>query len=240
MSKLQSITESTLSWATERELETEFNLETESTNDAAKKTALSESLDHRIFLTSHQTKGRGRGANHWLDTGAGESLLATWSLAMDSAPQAITGPRVGLAVFHAASEAWPDLAWSLKAPNDLLLAGKKCAGLLVEAVSDGHEHRLLIGFGFNILNHPRKLADATHLAEIHGVTESEWFQFLDVLNSEFEKASVECQKAELSEACCRELASALNANPNLKSKITKVSARGDIVSASGTVAWTDI
>jgi BirA family biotin operon repressor/biotin-[acetyl-CoA-carboxylase] ligase len=147
---------------------------------------------------------------------------------------------VGLAVFNAASEAWPDLAWSLKAPNDLLLAGKKCGGLLVETVSNGSEHRLLIGFGFNILNHPRKLSDATHLGESHGVTDSEWFQFLEVLNSEFEKANVECQRAELTETACRELASALNANPNLKSKITKISARGDIVSASGTVSWMDI
>lgn len=240
MSKLQSVTEATLNWASEREIEVEFNAEIASTNDEAKKGALAESRARLIFLTGHQTKGRGRGANHWLDTGAGESLLATWSFTADAAPQAITGPRVGLAVFQAASEAWPDLAWSLKAPNDLLLGGKKCGGLLVETVSDGRQHRLLIGFGFNILNHPRKVPEATHLSESHAVIESEWFQFLDVLNSEFEKALIECQKPELSESACRDLASALNANPNLRAKITKVGPRGDIVSVSGTTSWTEL
>ena len=97
--------------------------------------AMRENDDLVLFLAAHQTNGRGRGANHWLDTGAGESLLSTWSLSVSSPPQAITGPRIGLALFAAATHAWPSLKFGLKAPNDLYLDGQKVAGLLVETVT---------------------------------------------------------------------------------------------------------
>ena len=133
--KIQSISETTQNWAGQREIAVIYNAETGSTNDNCKARALDEAEDLVIELADHQTKGRGRGINTWLDTGAGESLLGTWSLRMQGAPQAITGPRIGLAIYNAAAATWPSLAWSLKAPNDLILSGKKCGGVLVETVS---------------------------------------------------------------------------------------------------------
>jgi BirA family biotin operon repressor/biotin-[acetyl-CoA-carboxylase] ligase len=220
----------------------EFNAETSSTNDDAKGAALNESGPLVIALTDHQTKGRGRGINHWLDTGAGESLLCTWSFKPPAAPQAITAPRVGLAIYQAARDTWPSLAFSLKAPNDLLLNGKKCGGLLVETVSDGHRHRLLVGFGFNIFNHPRKFEEATHLSQAlnRPPEEGEWFQFLDQLKEELEAALADAGQPELSEPVRTRLAGALNANPNSKVKITKVSPRGDLVYDGGVIPWSDI
>ena len=240
--KLQSITDTTLNWAGQREIKVVFAPETESTNDDAKDSALNENENLVIYLTSHQTKGRGRNVNHWLDTGAGESLLSTWSMTVPSPPQAITAPRVGLAVLHAVAKTWPSLNWSLKAPNDLFLNGKKCGGLLVETVSDGAQHRLLIGLGFNILNHPRKFNDATHLspALTQPLEEGEWFQFLDELNDEFEGALVDIQQPELTETACKQLMQALNANPAAAMAITKVTPRGDLVHKGGTVPWTSV
>lgn len=240
--KIQSVSDTTQNWAGQRGLTVNFATETGSTNDNAKSAALKESGALVIELTDHQTKGRGRGIHHWLDTGAGESLLCTWSFKPSAAPQAITAPRIGLAVYQAVAGTWPSLPWSLKAPNDLLLGGKKCGGLLVETVSDGQHHRLLIGFGFNILNHPRKFNEATHLSQALGRApeEGEWFQFLDQFKEEIEAALPEVGNPELSESVRTQLVGALNANPSGGVKITKISPRGDLITASGTIPWSDI
>lgn len=237
-----SVSEMTQNWASQREIPLNFLADTGSTNDDAKAGASRETEKLVLFAASHQTRGRGRGANQWLDTGAGESLLTTWSLDVVSAPQAITGPRVGLAVFTAVSSVWPSLPWSLKAPNDLLLDGRKCGGLLVETISHGPRHRLLIGFGFNILNHPRKFTEATHLTSAldQSLTEGDWFQFLDVLRSELEQAATECVQPQLSGPVCKALAQALNANPNRRFLVQKVSPNGDLVHDQGTVSWMEL
>ncbi len=239
---MQSIVEITSKWSSERGLSTRFDPETGSTNDNAKHAASRESAPLVLYITGHQTKGRGRNANHWLDTGAGESLLSTWSMAVTSAPQAITAPRFGLAVFNTVTSVWPSLAWSLKAPNDLILDGKKCGGLLVETISDGNTHRLLIGFGFNIHNHPRKFGDATHLSSAldQTLTEGEWFQFLDLLRDEFKKAADECMQPHLSATACKELAQALNAHPGRKFAVQKITPQGDLIHEGGTVSWLEL
>lgn len=240
--KIQSISETTQAWAGQREIPVIFNAETGSTNDNCKARALSETSTFMLELTDHQTKGRGRGINYWLDTGTGENLLSTWSFKAGAAPQAITAPRIGLAIYQAAASTWPSLPWSLKAPNDLLLGGKKCAGILVETVSDGHKHRLLIGFGFNVLNHPRKFNDATHLSQALGRApeEGEWFQFLDQFKEEVLAALPDVAQAELSESVRTQLLGALNANPNGGIKISKISPRGDLIHSGGTISWSDI
>jgi len=240
--KLTSISDTTQAWAVQRQLPVEYQPETKSTNDNAKADALREANDLVVHLTGHQTQGRGRGVNQWLDTGAGECLLSTWSFRVASSPQAITAPRVGLAVLNAVAQTWPSLAWSLKAPNDLLLNGKKCGGLLVETISGGSNHRLMIGFGFNVFNHPRKFGDATHLAQAlnQPLEEGEWFQFLDQLRDELTTAVGEALKPALSEAVCASLMKALNANPNAKMTVTKVTPRGDLIHPGGTVSWTEI
>jgi BirA family transcriptional regulator, biotin operon repressor / biotin---[acetyl-CoA-carboxylase] ligase len=242
MAKVNSITETTTAWASQREIPVRFQAETTSTNDNAKAEALNEVDDCVLYLTGHQTKGRGRGVNHWLDTGAGESLLSTWSFKMNGSPQAITGPRMGLAVFSAASATWPSQGWSLKAPNDLLLEGKKVGGLLVEAVTDSQTQQLLVGFGFNIFNHPRKFSDATHLSSAlsHDLEESEWFKFLDTFHDSLKAASLESAQTTLSAANCNLLAQAMNANPKRALVVQKISPQGDIVHKGGTISWMDL
>lgn len=242
MTPFTSVTEHTAAWASQREIPAHVSPETGSTNDDAKLAASRETDELVLYVTAHQSKGRGRGVNHWLDTGAGESLLSTWSFTVGSAPQAITAPRIGLAVFNTVNSLWPSLAWSLKAPNDLLLDGKKCGGLLVETISNGANHRLLIGFGFNVLNHPRKFSDATHLSDEldPSINEGAWFQFLDQLREELAQAASECTTSRLSEAACRELAQALNANPSRRFVVQKVTPQGDLIHDGGTLSWTEI
>lgn len=242
MAALTSAYESSLNWTRQRDLSVTADSETTSTNDNAKQNAMSEDSEFVLYLASHQTAGRGRGANHWFDTGAGESLLSTWSFELPGSPQAITGPRVGLAVYRAARAAWPSQPWSLKAPNDLYLSGLKVAGLLVESVSSGGKFRMVVGLGFNVLNHPRKFGEATHLSAALGNSpdESEWFKFLDQLKAQMESAAADCQNPELTAPVAQELAQALNANPNKAFTVQKITPQGDLIHAQGQVRWTDL
>ncbi|MBX3022162.1 MAG: biotin synthetase [Bdellovibrionales bacterium] len=237
-----SAAESTLEWAQQRELEVVYAVETGSTNNDAKSPALSENADLVLYLTSHQTSGRGRGSNTWLDTGAGEGLLSTWSFKVDSPPQAITAPRIGLALFTAAARTWPSLSWGLKAPNDLYLDGHKAGGLLIESVSSGDRHRLLVGLGLNVTNHPRRFDTATHLTGALGRAPeaAEWFKFLDELKHQLSAAVSDCLQATLSASVCGDLKNALNANSARPFVITQVGPHGDLIHAGGTVRWTDI
>lgn len=242
MAQLQSITDSTAQWASQRQIALALTAETDSTNADAKENAFHEDADCVLYLTAHQNAGRGRGQNTWLDTGSGESLLCTWSYTVPTSPQAIAAPRIGLAVFEAASSAWPSLQWSLKAPNDLFLDGLKVGGLLVESVSSGNQFRLLIGFGFNVLNHPRRFSEANHLSQVlhEGLGEGEWFQFLDELHTQLKVAVNEAQQPTLSSANCLSLERALNANPAKPFTVTKVSPQGDLLHAAGQQSWMDL
>jgi BirA family biotin operon repressor/biotin-[acetyl-CoA-carboxylase] ligase len=228
-------------WAIQRQLTVKSSVETGSTNEDAKANALRENDDFALYVTAHQTAGRGRGANTWLDTGGGEGLLSTWSYLVSAAPQPIAAPRIGLAVLEAASAVWPSLEWSLKAPNDLFLAGQKMGGLLLESVSSGGRFRLLIGLGLNILNHPRRF-DADHLSGILNAApeEGDWFQFLDELHGRLGQALADCQKPLLSDAVCQALVRALNANPKRPFALKEVTPQGDLVHAQGRVRWMDL
>ncbi len=242
MAKLTSVIDTTMNWTQQRGIPIVFNNETGSTNDDAKKAALNENDDFVLYLADHQTAGRGRGTNTWLDTGSGESLLSTWSYFVTASPQSITAPRIGLALFRTVNAVWPSLSWSLKAPNDLFLDGRKVAGLLVESVSDGSRFRLLIGLGFNILNHPRRFNDAEHLSKTLQAApeDGEWFQFLDELNAELGRAGIECLNPTLSDAACRELLHALNANSAKTFTTQQITPHGDLIHSKGKLRWLDL
>src|SRR5580698_4834267 len=122
---MKSVFDTTELWAKQRNLMTQTFEEIGSTNDEAKNEASDLDEEAKLYLTAHQTHGRGRGKNTWLDTGAGENLLSSWSFHLDQPPQSITGPRIGEALFRAVHSAWPTLPWSLKAPNDLYLKEHK-------------------------------------------------------------------------------------------------------------------
>ncbi|MEO1151302.1 MAG: biotin--[acetyl-CoA-carboxylase] ligase [Pseudomonadota bacterium] len=52
----------------------------------------------------------------------------------------------------------------IKWPNDILINGEKCAGLLLELVQRAGRHFLTIGIGINLVSHPGNLPyRATHL-----------------------------------------------------------------------------
>jgi BirA family transcriptional regulator, biotin operon repressor / biotin---[acetyl-CoA-carboxylase] ligase len=137
-----------------------------STNDHALQRAAMETLDTPLLIVAEeQTAGRGRGSNRWW-SGAG---ALTFSLVLDPArigPLSLRTehwPRValtaGVALCQALVELAPHLDCGLKWPNDVLISGKKVAGILVEIppAPPSAPRRIVLGMGVNINN---SLADA--------------------------------------------------------------------------------
>lgn len=238
MSDLSNVYESTIAWAEQRKIPLHSEIKMDSTNDFAKSEAFRDSQSFKLFVTAHQLKGRGRGTNSWQDTGSGDCLLSSWSFQLNGAPQPITGPLVGLALFHAVQKVWPEKNWSIKAPNDLYLDDKKIAGILTESVSSGENTRLIVGVGMNVLNHPRGIENSTHFDS--GVGAAEWFMFLDELYAQLKSTALTCLNHQMSSTHCQELLNALNANPNKTFVATTVTPTGDIVFSGGRLRWSDI
>lgn len=180
------IGEVTATWSKSNNLKTNYFISTDSTNVRAKAAAFQqEELENEfvLYVADDQTHGRGRFDRTWTSPAAGAGLLSTWSFFVEKTPSPHTTAKVGLALHNAAQATWRSLPFSLKAPNDLYLADKKIAGILVETVSQGADHRLLIGVGFNVLSHPLDVITSTHLikhlprsAPLLG---EDWILFLD-------------------------------------------------------------
>jgi BirA family transcriptional regulator, biotin operon repressor / biotin---[acetyl-CoA-carboxylase] ligase len=106
-----------------------------------------------IVLTSNQTAGRGRGSNTWFSSTG--SLTVTFVLPIDAhEPQQL--PLIGgLAARAACAEMSGCNDVMVKWPNDLLVNGKKLAGLLCQRVDKAD----LVGIGINV-NTPLSKAPA--------------------------------------------------------------------------------
>jgi len=99
-----------------------------------------------VVVAGEQTAGRGRLGRRWLAP-AGTSLLFSIQLRPRIDPQRL--PELTGVAAHAtaeAIEAVTGLAPEIKEPNDLLIGGRKVAGVLAEA----REERVVLGIGINV------------------------------------------------------------------------------------------
>jgi BirA family biotin operon repressor/biotin-[acetyl-CoA-carboxylase] ligase len=118
-----------------------------------------------------QTGGRGRRGKSWVSPPG--NLYATLLLTEPSPPA--LAPQLsfvaGLAVHDAVIACAPDALSSLKLkwPNDLLLAGRKLAGLLIEAESQPR-FSVAIGIGVNCVSHPADIGYAATDLRASGIT----------------------------------------------------------------------
>ena len=103
------------------------------------------------IVAQQQTAGRGRRGNVWISEPG--NLYA--SLLVPEVPKGRAGELAfvaGLAVYDALAELAPPVAsrLALKWPNDILLAGAKLGGVLIEAENDW----AVVGIGVNCKHHP--------------------------------------------------------------------------------------
>jgi BirA family biotin operon repressor/biotin-[acetyl-CoA-carboxylase] ligase len=120
-----------------------------STNDEALAWAAQGAPDFSIVIADEQTQGRGRLNRKWF-TPKGSALAFT--LILRQLPRPHLSRTVGLAALSIAEScSGLGLAPRIKWPNDILLNGKKTAGILIETVWSGEDvDSLVIGMGINV------------------------------------------------------------------------------------------
>lgn len=125
--------------------------ETESTSDIIEKLARDGVAEGAVVFAESQTRGRGRLGRKWIsppDKGLWFSIL----LRPDCAPQAVTQLTIAASVslvraIHDTTGIDADIKW----PNDILIGGRKVAGILTElsAEVDTVKH-VVIGIGMDV------------------------------------------------------------------------------------------
>ena len=99
-----------------------------------------------VALTEEQTEGRGRLGRRWLSP-PGVSLL--FSILLEPPVETARLPELSLVAGRAcagAIAAVAEVTPDVKLPNDILISGRKVAGILAEA----REGRVVLGIGINV------------------------------------------------------------------------------------------
>lgn len=103
-----------------------------------------------VVIADEQTAGRGRGHNTW-QTPSGQAIAMSLIFKADIPPEAL--PMLsGVAIVECLRALLPDPAKvALKWPNDVLIEGRKVAGILGEALWSGDKLQAsILGIGLNV------------------------------------------------------------------------------------------
>ena len=127
----------------------------ESTNDVAWEALAAGAPDGTVVVADQQTRGRGRAGRRWhVAPGEGLALSLLLHLGCDRHPLGVLPLGAGLALARAVERL--GVQAELKWPNDLLLGGRKLAGILCEsrraaqAGESGAGDAVVIGVGVNV------------------------------------------------------------------------------------------
>ena len=165
--------------------------EIDSTNAEARRRADAGDLGPLWITANRQTAGRGRRGRSW-ETGYG-NLAATLLLTLDKPPAeaALISFVTALAVSDLVAAYVPPSIVKLKWPNDVMVAGRKVSGVLIESGRAVGDHLwLAVGCGVNLKTPPDAAerpatAFAEHLAG-HITTPPTPAEALDALSLRFQ------------------------------------------------------
>lgn len=131
--------------------------ETGSTSDEAKLRAADGVVDATVILAKSQNKGRGRHGRQWVSPPG--NLYVSVVLRPDCAP--IVAATLSFVAALAAAETVAAFAPEpeqvrCKWPNDILVSGKKVAGILLETSISARQETewVVLGVGINLASHP--------------------------------------------------------------------------------------
>jgi len=120
---------------------------TSSTNDVAAEYAKNAANDGLVVFAEQQTAGRGRAGNQWQSSRA-DSILCSILLTESSLNGELLSLACAVATAEAIGKIGPGHA-NIKWPNDIILNGKKLAGILLESKVDNGRKSYIIGIGIN-------------------------------------------------------------------------------------------
>ncbi len=123
----------------------------DSTNEYAKKLLLQQNIsENTAVVADHQVKGKGRLGRVWKSP-PGVGLWMSFILKPQLKPDQffLITYMASVAVAEAV-EQMTSLSAELKWPNDVLLNGKKCCGILLESVTKDSQPYVIAGIGINV------------------------------------------------------------------------------------------
>jgi BirA family biotin operon repressor/biotin-[acetyl-CoA-carboxylase] ligase len=127
-----------------------------STNDRVRELARLGAREWSVVIADEQWAGRGRSGHSWVSPPGNLFASVLLRPRFPAAGASLVPLAAGLAVAEAL-EAWTAGAL-LKWPNDVLIGGRKLAGVLVESTSAGAAiESLVVGFGINVALDPAAL-----------------------------------------------------------------------------------
>lgn len=136
-----------------------YRRELDSTNSLAARLVPDQAPVGTVVVADYQYGGRGRLARRWM---VEPYSALTCTVVLGPLAPAWAAPMIcGLAAAEAIERA--DIAAALKWPNDVLVGGKKCAGILIESASVAGTPWLLAGIGINVYSVDPALGAATYL-----------------------------------------------------------------------------
>jgi BirA family transcriptional regulator, biotin operon repressor / biotin---[acetyl-CoA-carboxylase] ligase len=145
-----------------------------STNDYLREIAPSLPRQERLLVVAdEQTAGRGRGTNRWWTASgslACSLLFDPWAREIERRYYPMISLAAAIAIAESAEALLSRSDVGLHWPNDVFVAGRKLAGVLIEVLSDG---RHVLGIGCNVNNGvsaaPPELSDiVTSLVDLNG------------------------------------------------------------------------
>ena len=129
--------------------EIEVLQEVGSTNTLLAERAAERSVHRHLVTAEAQTAGRGRRGRHWVSPfGRNLAMTVGWESSLPGYRLSGLSLGVGLSI-HSALTSVGARSLALKWPNDVLAAGRKLCGVLVEVVSTDPT-TVLVGVGVNV------------------------------------------------------------------------------------------
>ena len=131
----------------------EHHSQVASTNDIAIDRGKAGAAEGTFIIAEHQTAGRGRYGRRW-DASPGKCILASVVLRHRLLRDQVALPNlIGAIAIARAIRVTHELDARIKMPNDVLIRGKKVAGVLTELAYDNqHQPFFILGFGVNVNN----------------------------------------------------------------------------------------
>lgn len=155
--------------------------ETGSTNDDLASLAREGAPEGIWLRAGRQSGGRGRQGRQW-HSPPGNLYASTLIRLRPGDPPAPTLALVAAVALHEVASAFAvaGVTIEIKWPNDLIVAGAKLSGILLERIGDA----IVVGFGVNLSDHPDETArPAINMGMLGGAPDPA--RFLDALASGF-------------------------------------------------------
>lgn len=169
-----------------------ITLETVDSTNLYAKNNIENLPDCTVIHAIRQTSGRGRFSRKWIDLGDGNLYMSFVLKPADNFREVYSNLTQYLSVVLAKTLESYGLEPQIKWPNDVLINGKKIAGILCEVVMESNKFKgLVLGIGVNlnatqeaVNSVPERVVTSLNLEIVKNVN---MYEFLDKLTNDFFK-----------------------------------------------------